>query len=268
MQQTNTSLIDRDSYDEVMDFFRETSAELFQYLEIAEDLVNQAYLFFLKKGEAQDMDQQQLTELFPQIVEKVFAEYRKLCFGYCLGKTKDPEIAGDIAQETLAQLLASRLPIRNVRQWIRQVAHNLLCAYYQENHQDRVLYKKLGIECDIAHQILDNEELPAPELLADLLPEELKSSPDYQEYLILKQYSSLEDYARAQNISYDVAKRRSKKLLRDLGAKTLLALKMAPGSWISINTQPYKSLCARFLLSHLRTMAAPMPKPVAINTKY
>ena len=186
MQQTNTSLIDRDSYDEVMDFFRETSAELFQYLEIAEDLVNQAYLFFLKKGEAQDMDQQQLTELFPQIVEKVFAEYRKLCFGYCLGKTKDPEIAGDIAQETLAQLLASRLPIRNVRQWIRQVAHNLLCAYYQENHQDRVLYKKLGIECDIAHQILDNEELPAPELLADLLPEELKSSPDYQEYLILK----------------------------------------------------------------------------------
>ncbi len=232
MQQRNVGQIDRDSYDEITSFFRETSAELFQYLEIAEDLVNQGYLLILKKGEAQDMDQQQLTELFPQIVEKVFAEYRRLCFGYCLGKTQDPEIAGDIAQETIAQLLASRLPIRNIRRWIRQVAHNLLCAYYQENHQDRVLYKKLGIESDIAHQILENEELPAPELLADLLPEELKSSPDYQEYLILKQYSSLEDYALAQNISYDVAKRRSKKLLRDLGAKTLLALGWEDGPGI------------------------------------
>ena len=232
MQQTNTRMINRDSYDQIMSFFRETSAELFQYLEIAEDLVNQGYLLILKKGEAQDMDQQQLTAISSQAVENVFAEYSNICFRYCLSKTRDPEIAGDIAQETLAQLLASRLPIRNIRQWIRQVAHNLLCAYYQENHQDRVLYKKLGIESDVAHQILENEELPAPELLADLLPEELKSSPDYQEYLILKQYSSLEDYALAQNISYDVAKRRSKKLRRDLGAKILLALGWEAGPGI------------------------------------
>ncbi len=241
MLHSEAQVIDREAYDDILDYILKRSTDLFGNLNISGDIVNQTFMRLLKIDPQVIIDHEHLSAIFPKAVEDVFEDYRMKCFGYCLRKTRDPELSSDIAQETMYQLLSARKPISNVNQWIRSVAHNLLCDHYRSKYRDSDTCRQLCAEYEVMNQIYVNDELPQKDDLSNFLPPDIQVSEDYREMLHIWSFSSIRAYAEAENISYEAAKSRSKKLMKNLKALLLKAMGWESGPEI-LDFNQYKAI--------------------------
>ncbi|MBP7117863.1 MAG: hypothetical protein KBB33_05955 [Candidatus Cloacimonetes bacterium] len=241
MLHSEAHVIDRKAYDDILDYIIKRSTDLFGNLNISADIVNQTFMRLLKTDLQVEIDNEHLCAIFPKVVEDVFEDYRMKCFSYCLRKTRDPELSSDIAQETMYQLLSARTPISNVNQWIRSVAHNLLCDHYRNKYRDSDTCRQLCAEYEVMNQIYINDELPQKDDLSNFLPPDIQASDDYREMLHIWSFSSLRAYAEAEKISYEAAKSRSKKLMKNLKALLLKAMGWESGPDI-LDFNQYKTI--------------------------
>lgn len=223
MKQTALS-IDLEHYDDIVRSIADLAQDSFKNLNIAKDAVNYALLSLLKAPPSADSPVSQAQLVYPKVIEELFTAYRMAAFQYCLQRTRNPELSNDIAQETICCLLKSQNRINEIANWVRKVAHNLLCEHYRAKKDEQALYRDLHAEGELISQTLDNATKTGLEEYLHVIPESVFQGPNYKSYLQLKEYDSLKAYAKANNIAYETAKSRSRKILRDLKAEILLAL--------------------------------------------
>lgn len=227
MNDTVFSTVDKKHFDAIIQKINELTTQSFRYLNLSDDIANVILVKLMKSSaffETQEVSTDFIKSLFLKATEDVFNNYHKLSFQFCLSKTQDPNLSEDIAQEVIIHLLSSKSKINNVYAWIRQVAHNLLCKHYKSLKDERKLYRVLVNEASLIEQITNNTEeiyFSKPELM---IPKSVLNGDNYLSYQRLKQFDSLADYAKANNISYEAAKEESKRINRNLKSEILLAL--------------------------------------------
>ncbi len=141
---------------------------------------------------------------YPQGVETLFHKLFEHCSHYALKLISDPEMAQDIAQDCIKELLDSKQEIKDLKAWLSRVTHNKVVASFKAQKK----------EAKLVHGL---KQLPQ-EITADpddddfhitLRPEEIKKmlSPiEFRMYNELYLKMSLQEYAQAHGISYQTAK--------------------------------------------------------------
>lgn len=224
MQNSLQASLDRDSYDRLVTFVHDRCFRLFGNRNFCSDASNLLLMSQLQAEEQQTFDKSELETLFPKLIEDLFDAYRKTAFTVCLSKTHDPELSGDLAQEAVYQLLASKGEIRNVNFWLKQVTHNLLCKHYKDKKDEQTLCQSLMNEEAVIRDVMQNNIPSAIEGLNQEQTEEILNSKEYEAYQSTIGHESLEAFAAFAGISYEAAKKRRAKALRDLRARMLLML--------------------------------------------
>lgn len=137
-------------------------------------------------------------------VETLFHKLFEHCSHYALKLISDPEMAQDIAQDCIKELLDSKQEIKDLKAWLSRVTHNKVVASFKAQKK----------EAKLVHGL---KQLPQ-EITADpddddfhitLRPEEIKKmlSPiEFRMYNELYLKMSLQEYALAHGISYQTAK--------------------------------------------------------------
>ncbi len=224
MQNSLQASLDRDSYDSLVTFVQDRCFRLFGNRNFCSDASNLLLMSQLQAEEQQTFDKSELETLFPKLIEDLFDAYRKTAFTLCLSKTHDPELSGDLAQEAVYQLLASKGEIRNVNFWLKQVTHNLLCKYYKYKKDEQTLCQSLMSEEAVIRDVMQNNIPSAIEGLNPEQTEEILKSKEYEAYQSTIGHESLDAFAAFAGISYEATKKRRAKALRNLRARMLLML--------------------------------------------
>lgn len=223
MEQTVFDRFSKKQYAAIVSLVKELSTKRFQYLNIANYLINLILMQVLEDFQA-GISEEIIKNQFPKAVEKLFEYYHNSCFNYCHIKTQDPNLSEDIAQEAIKQLLKSNKAIEDVDAWLQQVTSNLLCKHYQAQSKDRKLYRELCQEASIIREVMRAEGI---QVLDELLPahiQKLLTSQEYLDYQSLFSFANLKDYATAMNINEKAAQKRKDKVIRNLRAKILLTM--------------------------------------------
>lgn len=224
MSESEDKWLNEEHYHQVSEIIRCEAANLFKNLDLTRDLFNSFLLSMLQRDEVDGGIPALVRNMFPRLVEEVFASYQKSILQYCLIKTHDPDLAHEIAQESILQLLAAQNPILDTHTWLKQVAHNLLCKYYKTQDRNRTIYRKLSVEASVIQDMVQNSRDPLSDGVFRQLPDQIYTSPEYKEYQQMLGYAGISEYAEASHISYNAAQKRKAKIIRDLKARVLLAL--------------------------------------------
>lgn len=164
-----------------------------------------------------DFVQKHFDAVYAEVLDELLGD----CLRYNLSKLKDPDVAQDITQEAMMQLLTSQKEIRDAKAWLLSVCHNLICSHYREKTENHAMLKELEREDSVCRMISSAEDFTDSDM------DELARVPgvvDCPEYAIVREmsrYPSLGEYASAKGISYEQAKQLSKSSKRDLRAKCL-----------------------------------------------
>ena len=256
MKQVNIDDISQEQNDAIFGHIAQLAAQTFRNMDLSADLVKAAQMQLLKSSLPQDPAE--ITQdfiansVFPKAVNSVFAGYQQDCYRFCLSKTQDTELSGDIAQEAIKLLLLSKNKVESISAWLIQVTYNLLCDHYGKSEKERKLYNRLALETKSYEKWLVSGD---PMELKELDPatmEKLLDSEEYQEYHELMSYASLKDFAAAHDISEKVAQKRKEKIVRNLKSKALLSMgwNASPGI---LNYNQYNSI-RRFIREMLKTI--------------
>ncbi|MDD2424380.1 MAG: hypothetical protein PHG34_09240 [Candidatus Cloacimonetes bacterium] len=216
--------ISKEIYNEIVAYVIDMVQSNFENLNISKDAANCALIRFLNAPPSTDDAIVQVLAMYSKVIEELFASYHKIAFQYCLQKAQNPELSNDIAQETICCLLKSQNRIDEITNWVKSVAHNLLCEHYRTEKDEQALYQDLQIEGELIRQLSNNSSKIGLAECLHVVPESILHNQNYKSYSKLKEYDSLQAYAEANKLGYEAAKSKSKKLIKNLKAEILLAM--------------------------------------------
>jgi DNA-directed RNA polymerase specialized sigma24 family protein len=224
MENIKSQYLDSKAYQSALNTIRDLCGTMYAELDIFKDAANFIILQMMKSADSSKFDDKNLRLMFPRLIQDLFEQYRMNSFNYCLVRIRDPEVAEEIAQEAIFQLLSTKTRVSNVPAWLRQVTHNLLCAYYKQKKADASLYHQLKDEEQQMQDILNNSFHTVIDSLSRKDMQEILQSREYKDYEGIIQHPGLQDFARAEGISYEAAKKRRAKAFRDIKALLLKTL--------------------------------------------
>lgn len=214
-------------YEAILRSIVELTTERFHFLNIIDDIANHILIRLFKfRAPAKSIFETQeiVKTVFPRAVEDTFQSYQKNAFAYCFSKTKEPELSEDISQEAIMEMLLSRISINNINAWLLQVTHNLMCAYFEKMSQEQRVYELLKQDAAILQEISRHDDSFDITYLSDDDKKRIIAGEEYKKYEELLSFENMADYAQSLGISEKTAQKRKEKIIRDLKAKTMIAM--------------------------------------------
>ena len=215
----------------------------FGFLNISKELCNIVLIKRLKFASENDDIQKKIETIFSKAVEELFSSYYNDVLQYSLSRTQNLELSKDIAQETIFRMLQSPYNISEVSGWVRRVAHNLLCEHYRTKKNDQTLYRSLSCEFDLQQQLLASNGKMGLSDYIHIIPQTIIEGKNYKLYEQIIEHDTIKAFAEAKNISYEAAKSRKRKVLKDLRAEILLSMGWRASPDI-LNFNQYKAIQA------------------------
>ncbi len=216
-------MINEKQFDGLQNLIVRKAGELFKNKALSHQVANTLLLSILKENPQEVHVVTWVDKHLPQTVESYFNDLRLYCFKYALDLTQRNEIAEDIAQQSIIELLTAEQEILNIKAWLRGLVSNMTRQYIRHDEQDKIMARNLAIR---------DKATPAPKvpsvdnLYKKLNRDQVKSllsGKDYLLYKRLKRYKNLVEYARAMGISHVVARKQSAEIRTNLKAAYLKA---------------------------------------------
>jgi len=216
-------MMDEKQFDGLQNLVVRKASELFRNRTLSHQVANTLILSLLKETFPTSNIVNWVDRKLPQTVESYFNELRLYCFKYALDLTQMNEIAEDIAQQSIIELLTAEQDILNIKAWLRGLVSNKTKQYVRQQSKEH------GIVRDIKANNVHNAgtELPPTEHLYEKLNADqvkaLLSTKDFRLYKKLKKFKNLVEYATAYNLSHTTARKHSHEIRTNLKAAYLKA---------------------------------------------
>ena len=153
--------------------------------------------------------------------DKFVKELQMYCYKFALKLTSEPELATDIAQDSIAELFKNIDQVEFIKGWLRSTVYNKTMTAIKDKIHFRDLLSELKQQ---QTEYTDLSNLDEPTLLKTITEDqviELLSEKDYLMYQNIKKYDSLKEYSAAIGVSYGTAKKHSHIIRRNLKAAYL-----------------------------------------------
>ncbi len=184
---------------------------------IAIQITNKATISYLKQVNPID-EYVWIDKNLSKTVEGYFVELRLYCFKYAIEITSNPELAEDIAQESIQALLQSANQIEFVKGWLKTTTINKARQSIKNTKREELIIQKIH---DSKLDDPDPNTINEADLYRDLPSVDVRkllSRKDYKDYQRIKKYKNLKEYAKAEGLSYQTAREHSHKIRTNLKA--------------------------------------------------
>ncbi|HOD17318.1 MAG TPA: RNA polymerase sigma factor [Candidatus Cloacimonadota bacterium] len=240
-------------YKDIIATITQLTHSKFGFLNISKELCNIVLIKRLKLASENDDKPKRVETIFSEAVEELFSSYYNDVLQYSLSRTQNPELSKDIAQETIFRMLKTSDNISEVSGWIRRVAHNLLCEHYRSKKNEQTLYRSLSCESELQQQLLASHGKMGLADYIHIIPQSVLEGQNYKLFEQMQEYDSIKAFAEAKSISYEAAKSRSRKVLKDLRAEILLSMGWRASPEI-LNYNQYKAI--RSFVQKIKTIGS------------
>lgn len=204
MPEEQTANTDQKVLNRLQQEVMERAQKDFSQAVLTEDLVNRLSLRYLSKGNPKAGLSDWVAHHYPREVENCFAELHKYSFHYALKLISEPELAEDIAQDCLKELLSTKNPISNLKAWLCRVTHNKAIAAVKKQTHHRKLIS--SVQNSLLEMPPNPDEDDLSRKLQTGMVKKLLSKQDYKTFCDLKNAGNLKTYAAKHGISYQTAK--------------------------------------------------------------
>jgi RNA polymerase sigma factor (sigma-70 family) len=168
-------------------------------------------------------DAELLAAADPEAIGVFYDRHETAVLAFFARRTRDPEIAAELAAETFAHVVHQvrrRVRVREPHAWLWTIARSRLADYHRRGYADDRLRRRAGF----APLALDDEALERIAALAEdprgaALPEALAALGDEEREAVLARHVDELDYpeiAAAQGVSEQVARKRVSRALARL----------------------------------------------------
>ncbi|MDZ4182412.1 MAG: hypothetical protein U1B83_06010, partial [Candidatus Cloacimonadaceae bacterium] len=220
----------------------------------ATDITNQ---YLLKKaGHNMAQTAEQLERDTHGAIESYFEELRRYSYSLALRHTGRPDLADEIAQDAIIELLKSNTPKRFIKGWLHKVTLNLIVQNIRIDSQYEQLVSELIREEQVTRQILEND-LPDLDVISPPNAQKFLCAKDLRQYKQMKLYKDLKHYAAATKNSYATAREQSVRIRHNFKAAYLKAKGWESSPQI-LSYPRYKAI--RRFLAKLVTLCKPNAK--------
>lgn len=193
----------------VQELVRQKCNKFLAHTAVINQMTNLASISILNEANhISDLDQW-VQNFLPQAIENYFIELRMYCFKHALSITSNPELAEDIAQDSIQALLLSKHNIQFIKAWLRKTTISKASQYARLEKKQSTLIKRIETET-IAEE--DPNELDEKALYQSLTLSDAKkllSPKDYKTFQKLRKHSNLKSYAADAKVSYQTAREHS-----------------------------------------------------------
>jgi len=224
MSTNKMELIKEPWYNEFLHYIEDKSLQLFKQLALVKEIESRFLILITKKGTSMTSVKEFVEEHYPIVIEGYIEELREDNLRYCLNRVNQRDIAEDIVQDAITQLILTKTPIEQIGPWLRQVTHNLIIKYYQSKSTEKSMLSKLQYESSLLQYV--NSSSSVEDLDVNLLQSvpELLNNSDYRIIQEIDSFPDLRTYAQVKEISYEAAKQISKEARHNLKVTYLKSL--------------------------------------------
>lgn len=223
MQPVMTQDLGSNQFDAIQLRAQKCASEAFSNPTIITDLVSSVTLATIKEWDGISDPNKWVDQFFPKAVEAYFKELRMFCFQAAMEHIAKPEVAEDIAQDSIAALLKSETEISYIKPWLKRVVTNKLAQYFTERAKaDEMVIQMIetGKFLDLSSKSDDKLEMNK---LAMATVAKLLSRSDFARFKKISSYKNLIEYARAMKIPVGTARQHSHQIRTNLKSAYLLA---------------------------------------------
>ncbi|MCF7911224.1 MAG: hypothetical protein K9M99_01750 [Candidatus Cloacimonetes bacterium] len=153
--------------------------------------------------------------------DKFIKELQSYCYNFALKLTSEPELASDIAQDSIIELFKNIDKVEFIKGWLKSTVYNKTMTAIKEKINFRTLLSELE---QVQSQYPDLSDLDESKLIKTIPEDQVKellSEADYLMFKDIKKYSNLKEYSEAAGISYGTARKHSHIIRRNLKAAYL-----------------------------------------------
>ena len=190
---------------------------------IINDVINNICLALLKEPTLPADEQKWVAVNFPKAVENYFKDLRSFCFQSAFEMVSNPDIAEDVAHESITSLLQTDAQITYIKPWLKRVVLNKLAQHFNNKARANELVISVIEQGKSLDLDAKTESKRAVSQLALNEIEKLLNRRDFARFKKINQCKNLSEYAASLNINYQTARLHSHEIRTNLKAAYLRA---------------------------------------------
>ncbi len=184
----------------------------------AQQIVSDMTIALAKEPAPVEDLKQWIAYKMPRAIESYFDELRQYCYKHAITMTSNPELAEDIAQESINALLKSFKDITYIKGWLKRTNTNFALRHFKDDKKKvSISERALSSEWEPENPNSVSEQ-EVYENLGQVEVKRLLKPKDYSLYRKLKKYKTLKKYSEAVGVSYQTAREHSHMIRTNLKA--------------------------------------------------
>ncbi len=187
----------------------------------SQELVSRTLLSMLPEEKHYLQFQSTASDKLKAEMDSYLQELQLYCYRFALKLTSEPELAQDIAQESIIALFMNIDKVEFIKGWLHSTVYHKTMAAIKDKINFRTLLKEMEQK---QTQFNDLSNLDESALIKTIHPEQIKellSDSDYEMYQNITKCNNLKAYSEAAGISYGTARKHSHIVRRNLKAAYL-----------------------------------------------
>jgi hypothetical protein len=153
--------------------------------------------------------------------DKFIKELQLYCYKFALKLTSEPELANDIAQDSIIELFKNVDQVEFIKGWLKSTVYNKTMTAIKDKYKFRVLLSELEQQHSQYSDLSNLDESALFETISAGQVKELLSESDYLMYKEINKHNDLTAYSQAAGISYGTSRKHSHIIRRNLKAAYL-----------------------------------------------